>query len=57
MKDLFYGNLRTYVGATIYKTLFNITIDGNYIIVNSTNPTYAEHGTVNDRFVSEIGIL
>jgi hypothetical protein len=50
---LFYGNLRTYIGATIYKSLFNINIDGASIS-SSSNPTY-EFG--DDRYVSEIGIL
>jgi hypothetical protein len=50
---LFYGNLRTHIGATIYKTLFNITVDGASIATTS-NSTF-EYG--NDRYVSEIGIL
>jgi hypothetical protein len=50
---LFYGNLRTHIGATIYKTLFNITVDGASIATTS-NSTF-EFG--NDRYVSEIGIL
>jgi len=50
---LFYGNLRTHIGATIYKSLFNINIDGASI-ASSSNPTF-EFG--DDRYVSEIGIL
>jgi hypothetical protein len=50
---LFYGNLRTHIGATIYKSLFNINIDGA-TIASSSNPSY-EFG--DDRYVSEIGIL
>jgi hypothetical protein len=50
---LFYGNLRTHIGATIYKTLFNITVDGASIATTS-NSTF-EYGE--DRYVSEIGIL
>jgi hypothetical protein len=50
---LFYGNLRTHIGATIYKTLFNITVDGASIATTSNN-TF-EFG--DDRYVSEIGIL
>jgi hypothetical protein len=50
---LFYGNLRTHIGATIYKTLFNITVDGASI-ASTSNSTY-EFG--DDRYVSEIGIL
>ena len=50
---LFYGNLRTHISATIYKSLFNITIDGASI-ASTSNSTF-EFG--NDRYVSEIGIL
>lgn len=50
---LFYGNLRTHIAATIYKSLFNINIDGASIS-SSSNPTY-DFGY--DRYVSEIGIL
>ncbi len=50
---LFYGNLRTYIGATIYKSLFNITIDGA-TIASSSNTTF---DVGDDRYVSEIGIL
>lgn len=50
---LFYGNLRTFIGATIYKTLFTVNIDGAQL-QNSTNTTY-NIGT--DRFISEVGIL
>lgn len=50
---LFYGNLRTHIGATIYKTLFNITVDGASI-ASTSNSTFEFGG---DRYVSEIGIL
>jgi hypothetical protein len=50
---LFYGNLRTYIGATIYKTLFNINVDGA-TISSSSNPSYDEG---EDRFITEVGIL
>ena len=50
---LFYGNLRTHIAATIYKSLFNITIDGA-TIGSSSNTTY-DFGL--DRYVSEVGIL
>jgi hypothetical protein len=50
---LFYGNLRTYIGATIYKTLFNIDLDGA-TLASSSNSTF-ERGE--DRYVSEVGIL
>jgi len=50
---LFYGNLKTYIGATIYKTLFNINVNGA-TISSSSNPTF-DYG--DDRYISEIGIL
>jgi len=50
---LFYGNLRTHIGATIYKTLFSLNIDGAEF-GSSSNVTY-EQGE--DRYVSEVGIL
>jgi hypothetical protein len=50
---LFYGNLRTHIAATIYKSLFNISIDGA-TIASSSNTTY-DFG--DDRYVSEVGIL
>jgi hypothetical protein len=49
---LFYGNLRTHIGATIYKTLFSLNIDGAEF-GNSSNLTYEE----GDRYISEVGIL
>ena len=50
---LFYGNIRTYIGATIYKTLFNINLDGASI--GSTSNTTFSFG--DDRYISEVGIL
>tara|TARA_R110002126_G_scaffold88759_7_gene212574 strand:+ start:14116 stop:16311 length:2196 start_codon:yes stop_codon:yes gene_type:complete len=50
---LFYGNLRTHIGATIYKTLFSLNIDGAEF-GSSSNVTY-EDGE--DRYVSEVGVL
>lgn len=50
---LFFGNLRTYIGATIYKSLFNVTVDGA-TIASSSNTTFT---VGDDRYVSEIGIL
>jgi len=50
---LFYGNLCTYIGASIYKTLFNINVDGA-TMSSSSNPSYSEG---DDRFITEIGIL
>ena len=50
---LFYGNLRTHIGATIYKSLFTVNIDGA-TFGGSSNTTF-EMG--DDRFISEVGIL
>ena len=50
---LFYGNIRTYIGATIYKTLFNIDLDGASI--GSTSNSTFTFG--DDRYISEVGIL
>lgn len=50
---LFYGNLRTHIGATIYKTLFSLNIDGAEF-GSSSNVTY-EQGE--NRYVSEVGVL
>jgi hypothetical protein len=50
---LFYGNLRTHIAATIYKSLFNITLDGASI-ASSSNTTF-DFGL--DRYVSEVGVL
>ena len=50
---LFYGNLRTYIGATIYKTLFNINVDGATICSSSN----ASFDNTCDRFITEVGIL
>ncbi len=49
---LFYGNLRTSIGATIYKTLFTINVDGA-TISSSSNSTYS-YG--DDRYITEVGI-
>jgi len=50
---LFYGNLRTFIGATIYKTLFTINVDGAQLPTScNTSYTLGE-----DRFISEVGIL
>lgn len=52
----FYGNLETYIGATIYKTIFNLDIDGDDF-KRTGNPT-RDNSSVNDPDirVSEIGI-
>lgn len=48
----FYGNINTYIGATIYKTIFLINVNANQFI-QTTNPTKVN--TTNIR-VSEVGI-
>jgi len=53
----FYGNIETYIGATIYKTIFDIRIDSSQFI-KTTNPTRSSDITTNppNIKVSEIGI-
>jgi hypothetical protein len=52
----FYGNLETYIGATIFKTIFNINVSSSQF-QNSSNPTRL-NSSVNmpDIRVSEVGI-
>lgn len=49
----FYGNIDTFIGATIYKTVFKFDIDPTQI-VTTTNPT--KEGVNTDFRISEIGI-
>jgi len=53
----FYGNIETYIGASIYKTTFNISIAANNFKYSS-NPTRSSNESVikPDIRVSEIGI-
>ena len=53
----FYGNLETYIGATIYKTLFSIIVNANQF-VETTNPTRSKDALTNppNIKVSEVGI-
>lgn len=50
----FYGNLETYIGAKIFKTVFNLNVDRNQF-VSTTNPSY---GTSNNSIlnITEVGI-
>lgn len=48
----FYGNLDTYIGATVYKTIFTINVNSDSI-TQTSNPTKIEN--TNNR-ISEIGI-
>ena len=53
----FYGNLETYIGASIYKTTFNVTVPANAFRFSS-NPTRSSNTAIQvpDIRVSEIGI-
>jgi hypothetical protein len=56
-EKFFYGNLTTYIGATIYKTIFDIRIDSNKF--NSTsNVTRSKNSTTNppNIKITEVGI-
>lgn len=50
----FYGNLNTYIGAKLFKTIFSLNVDRNQFI-NTSNPTYdaSNNGILK---ISEIGI-
>lgn len=54
---LFYGNIETYIGATIYKTFFPITINSGEFDTTS-NPSRSSDPSTNppDIMVSEVGI-
>lgn len=53
----FYGNLETYIGATIYKTLFDISVNTSQYSL-TTNPTRSQQSVTNppDIKVTEVGI-
>lgn len=53
----FYGNIEAYIGATIYKTLFPITINSGEFNA-TTNPTRSTNPSTNppDITISEVGI-
>jgi hypothetical protein len=53
----FYGNLTTYIGATIYKTIFDIRVNGGQFNTTS-NPTRSTDPSTNPPTikVSEVGI-
>jgi hypothetical protein len=53
----FYGNLSTYIGATIYKTIFDIRVNSSQFNA-TTNPTRSSDTTVNppNIKISEVGI-
>lgn len=53
----FYGNLSTYIGATIYKTIFDIRVNAGLFSL-TTNPTRATNPATNPPTIkiSEVGI-
>jgi hypothetical protein len=53
----FYGNLTTYIGATIYKTLFNISVNAGQFNT-TTNPTRSTNPATNPSTIkiTEVGI-
>lgn len=53
----FYGNLTTYIGATIYKTIFDIRVNASQFN-STTNPTRSTDSSTNppNIKVSEVGI-
>jgi hypothetical protein len=53
----FYGNLRTYIGASVYRTVFDVKVSANEFIYTS-NPTRSIDDTTNppEIRVSEVGI-
>jgi hypothetical protein len=53
----FYGNLTTFIGATIYKTIFDIRVNsGNFNV--TTNPTRSKDASTNppNIKISEVGV-
>lgn len=54
---LFYGNINTYIGATIYKTIFDIRVNASQFNA-TTNPTRSKDTSTNPANirVSEVGI-
>jgi hypothetical protein len=53
-----YGNLSTYIGATIYKTIFNITVSAGEFN-STTNPTRSTNSSTNPPAIkiTEVGIF
>jgi hypothetical protein len=53
----FYGNLKTYIGATVYKTIFNLNVNSSTFNA-TTNPTRSLDSTTNppNIKISEVGI-
>lgn len=53
----FYGNLETYIGATIYKTIFDIRVNSSQFNA-TTNPTRSQDPTTNppDIRITDVGV-
>jgi hypothetical protein len=53
----FYGNVRTHIGATVYKTVFDVKVSANEFI-HTTNPTINQENSldITEVRVSEVGI-
>jgi len=53
----FYGNIETYIGATIYKTIFDIRVNSSQFNT-TTNPTRSQDPTTNppDIKITDVGI-
>jgi hypothetical protein len=53
----FYGNIQTYIGASIYKTIFDIRVDSN-VFNTTTNPTRSKDLTTNPATIrlTEVGV-
>lgn len=53
----FYGNLRAFIGASVFRTVFDVKVSANEFI-NTTNPTRSISDTANppEIRVSEVGI-
>lgn len=56
-EKIFYGNLTTFIGATIYKTIFDLRINSG-TFNSTTNPTRSKDLTTNPPLlkISEVGI-
>lgn len=56
-EKIFYGNISTYIGATIYKTIFDIRVNGSQFNA-TTNPTRSKDLSTNppNIKISEVGI-
>jgi len=53
----FYGNIETFIGATIYKTIFDVRVNGSQFDT-TTNPTRSSDPTTNPPLIriSDVGI-